>query len=148
MTGPAVCTGPHNVDTERDVVRLTVRRAGKGPVITPARAVSPEIGQDGAQPGQGRGVGVLGRAAVADHQPGPDVVVWAGRVGAVVSEPVEREAMLAGGRDNGVLQARSGQFEHRVQARGDPGDLQSQPAKGGAAGTAWPGGSAGRSRPR
>ena len=44
----SVCTGPYNLDTERDPVRLTVPGAGKGQVINPASAVSLEIGQDGA----------------------------------------------------------------------------------------------------
>ena len=38
------------LDTERDTVRLTVARSGKGPVIVAARGrlISPEIGHDGA----------------------------------------------------------------------------------------------------
>ena len=39
--------------------------------------------------------------------------------------------MLAGPGKGGVLQARPGQFEDRVHARGDPGDPQALTAQGG-----------------
>src|SRR6185312_3874390 len=90
-------------------------------------------GQDGAQPGQGRGVGVLGRAAVADHEAGPDpvtVVVRAGSAGLVVAQAVNGHPVLAGSGKGGMLQARLGQVEDRVHARGDPGDPQALTAQG------------------
>jgi hypothetical protein len=84
-------------------------------------------GQGGAQPGQRGGVGMFGRMAVADHQARPAVV---GRR-AVLREPLDRHAMLAGPGDDGVFGVRSGKFEDRLQARGYPGDLQPLIAQGG-----------------
>src|SRR6266566_8132961 len=54
-----------------------------------------------------------GRAAVADHQARPAVAL-ARRTDlacAIAFQPVERQAMLAGTGDDGMLHARSGQFE-------------------------------------
>jgi len=58
--------------------------------------------------------------AVADHQARPAVISRR----AVVLEPVDGQATLAGPGDDGVFGVRSGKFDDRVQVRGYSGDLQ------------------------
>ena len=87
--------------------------------------------QDGAQPGQGRGEGMLGRTAVADHQARPTVAGGRAFGGTIAFQPVDGHAMLAGTGDDGTLEVRSGKFEHRLQARGDSGDVQALAAQDG-----------------
>src|SRR5580658_2912573 len=96
-------------------------RAPTTPSITYGGSSRFEAGiQDRAEPGEGRGVGVLGRPAVADDQARP-VGAYAGRPEAF--QPLERQPVLGGPGDELPLEVRPGQLEHRLQAGGDPGDL-------------------------
>src|ERR1039457_959229 len=80
---------------------------------------------NGPQPGQGRGVGMLGRAGIADHQTRPVAArAWAW-AGPVTFQAVEGQAPFAGPGDHVVLEIRPGKIKHSVQPRGDAADVRS-----------------------
>src|ERR1700722_15623573 len=84
--------------------------------------------QPRAQPGQRRGVGVLRRAAVADDQTRP---IGADAGGPEAVQPLQRQALRGGPGDDLAFRADSGQFQDRVQAGRDPGDMPLLAAQGG-----------------
>ena len=84
--------------------------------------------QDRAEPGQRRGVRVLGRAAIADDQARP---VGARARGPEAVQPQKGQAVLAGPGDELALDVGLGKFEDRVQAGRDPGDVPPLAVQGG-----------------